>query len=146
MSENIKQINFSALKKNTENKKEELTNTSPPIKQNISEKKAENSNRIVTVSLGKKKKKVITKKVEKLSTEGFSPLNKEDKKNSNPLQETKVEKKVEEKIIIGDEILLIEPEKLFNNYKSDFNTKEDTIIERLKKLKNLPKTRPKISL
>lgn len=168
MNENIKKINFSALN-NKDNKKEEVTNISPPINEEkintsnhlsgLNEEK--DNNRIVTVHLWKKKTPIKIKKEESsikeetdismwekkeiISKENIKEENNIEKDNKNEVEKIEIKSdKNKDEVKVWDETLTIKPEKLFSNYKSDFNTKEDTIIEKLKKIKNLPKTRPQL--
>ena len=173
MSEQVKKINFSALKTNNAelNKSSEKV-TSPP--KEVNEITGTWDKTKIQVSLWKKKD--ILKKDEPIKIE----VNKEEKKeesvkieinenkNSNiktdiikaeeKVQKTEnkiivpnkiensdkkleIENKVEE-VKIWNETLLKDPENLFNNYESDFTVKQDSIIDKIKKLKDLPKTRP----
>ncbi len=133
MSEN--KLNFSALKtKNTDNKREEIRQNSPPVEI----KKEEIKNKpIVQVSLWKKKEVILWahKKIGSI---------KESKDKKLDLGASIKVDKLEEKEEIWSKKIVKEPENLFNNYESDFSTKQDSIIDKLKKLKNLPKTRPKL--
>jgi len=196
MSEQIKKINFSALKNNNTDIINEKKMTSSPesIKQETTSTWIKPK---IQISLWKKKnilqkdndiKETIKKEdnIEKdkineevIKTENISQtketIKKEENivKNENNIEKDKTNKEViktedisqtketikkeeittknennikknktNEEVIIWDEILLKEPEKLFSNYESDFSVKQDSIIDKIKKLKNLPKTRP----
>ncbi len=71
----------------------------------------------------------------------------EDKKVEEllPQQNPVIKEKVQEKtdsVIIWWKVLVRDPDWLFTNYKSEFENKENAVLAQIKKLKNLPKTRP----
>lgn len=76
------------------------------------------------------------KKVEETTTEQIPVVNVETK-NILPLQEEKTDP-----VIIWWKVLAKDPDWLFMNYKSEFENKENAVLAQIKKLKNLPKTRP----
>ena len=126
------------------------------------ETKKEDNKPIIQISLWKKKDIISTEKENKTESkkEEENKIELETKKDENKKEEenkiseninkeNKIEKNNIETIIKeenSEEKLIEKPEVLFSNYESDFNSKQDTIIERLKKLKHLPKTRPKLVL
>lgn len=143
MNKDTKKINFSALN----NEKEKWVNISPSINNvekinNVEENKTKNKDRVITVHLWRKKEPPKQKEETSISLWKKSEPEKEDlvnidKSNKSEIKNSKSDEEKSDKTPLNTE-------KLFSNYESDFNTKKDTIIEKLKKLKNLPKTRPKL--
>jgi len=113
---------FWILKKKTDN-----------IINNISEKKIENKENIKKDEIFTDYKTEFLKENEnlapKISIWNIKEQKKEEQNNN------------QKEIIEEEELVVEEEEELFSTYKSDFIKKENFILEKIKKIKNLPKTR-----
>ena len=65
------------------------------------------------------------------------------RKEEEKLKESSIiaENKKNEEIKLEEEKITIDDNFIFNNYESDFEKKSTTILEKIKKIKEIPKTR-----
>jgi len=133
-------LNFAALKTNNAELNKDIEEKISPPKE-VKEIKTEETKAkpIVQVSLWKKKDIVLIEKKEekKVAVPEEKKLDLETGTKVNKIEKTEEVKK-------WDKNPIQETENLFHNYESDFSSKQDSIIDKLKKIKDLPKTRPKI--
>lgn len=134
---------------NLENKNEEikLENTVEEVKPEIEEIKKEEENKFLEEVKKDDEIKIITDKITEVDHENDENFEEEEtpKKTFINLNTIKTFEHKEEKIEpIKIEEVKKEEEKneLFSNYVSSFKEKEDSLLAKIKKLKNLPKTRP----
>ena len=131
-------LNINIWKKIDENKNSNSENEKTILKDNLEKDKENSSENKININIWKKIDENKNSNSENKKTILKDNLEK-DKENNSENKDSNLENNSSDNNPETNET-----ETIFSNYKSDFVTEEKTLFQKIKELKNLPKTRPQL--